>query len=273
MAIPPQDSQVWLSLVIPAFNEEKRILKTLAAVSDFLLRQPWRSEIVVVDDGSTDRTSEVVRGIAAGSPVEIRVAHYPRNCGKGHALKVGFELARGARIGFSDADLSTPIEELPRLLAEIDRGFDVVIGSRKMEGAEIAIHQPWYREWMGKVYTQLVAILLARVSDVTCGFKVYRGEVGRDLFSRVRIADWSFDAELLLLAKRRGYSLLEVPVLWKDERGSKVRLGRDVFASVRSLLRIRWNAMRGVYDRPVAAGSTLTVWAALPKALGASEAE
>ena len=262
MSVRGNAGTISFSLVIPAYNEAERIPATLAEIIEYLDKQRYRSEIVVVDDGSSDRTFEAVQEVAAKSPVEIRLLRYERNTGKGHALKVGFEAARGERIGFSDADLSTPIEELSRLLAELDRGFDVVIGTRKKAGARIAVPQPWYREWMGSVYTYIVRFLIANVSDVTCGFKVYSGAPGRDLFSRVRIFDWSFDAELLLLARRLGYRIEEVPVQWHDEEGTKVRLGRDVLASLGNLLRIRWNGLRGKYDEPVRSSVPTTVWTA-----------
>lgn len=246
----PSPRSPHLSLVIPAFDETARIGPSLREMAAYLAEQPFASELLVVDDGSRDGTFEVLRELAPSLPVPLRGLRCARNRGKGHAIKVGVAAAAGERVLFSDADLSTPIEESERLLAALDAGADVAIGSRKIEGANITVHQPWLRERMGKAFTWLVNRLLVDVSDVTCGFKAFRSEVARDLFSRLRIDAWSFDAELLFLCRQRGYALVEVPVRWHDEAGSRVRLGRDVLGSLAGLLRIRWNAARGVYAEP-----------------------
>ena len=236
-----------LSVIVPAYDESRRIGGSLREVSAYLALQPYTSEIVVVDDGSDDGTCDVVRELAPRLPVPLRLLSYRDNRGKGGALKAGFEAARGDTLLFADADLSTPIEETRRLLDTLDSGYDFVIGSRKMPGAEIVVHQHPLREWMGRVFTALVSWLIADVSDVTCGFKLYRGDVGRDLFGRLRIFDWSFDAELLHIAGERGYRFAEVPVRWQDREGTKVKLGRDVARSLLGIARIRLHAARGRY--------------------------
>jgi dolichyl-phosphate beta-glucosyltransferase len=254
------DGAIWLSLVVPAFDEAERLAEPLRAMSDYLQQQPYSSEIVIVDDGSTDATFETACATAAELPTPVRVLRYRRNAGKGHALKLGFAAARGQRILFTDADLSTPIHETERLLESLERGCDFAIGSRKMPGSEIRVRQPLYREWMGKVFTQLVRLSIADVSDATCGFKAFRGDVGRDLFSRLRIYDWSFDAELFWIAERRGYRHAELAVRWTDQAGTSVKLWRDVVTTLIGLVRIRLYALRGVYDRPHEVDAELEVW-------------
>jgi len=254
------DGAIWLSLVVPAFDEAERLAEPLRAISDYLQQQPYSSEIVIVDDGSTDATFEIACSTAAELPTPVRVLRYRHNAGKGHALKLGFAAARGQRILFTDADLSTPIHETERLLESLEQGCDFAIGSRKMPGAEIRVHQPLYREWMGKVFTQLVRLSIADVSDATCGFKAFRGDVGRDIFSRLRIYDWSFDAELFWIAERRGYRHAELAVRWTDQAGTSVKLWRDVVTTLIGLVRIRLYALRGVYDRPHEVDAALEVW-------------
>ncbi len=249
-----------LTVVVPAFDEAGRIRLPLQRIAEHLLARGHAAEIVVVDDGSRDATRETVRATADGLAVPVRLLGYDENRGKGHALSVGFAAARGRRILFTDADLSTPIEELERLLACLDAGADVAIGSRKHGEARVLHHQPWLRETLGKGFTLLVNLTLTRVSDVTCGFKLFRAEVGQDLFSRIRIPDWGFDAEILFLAARRGARVDEVGVRWEDREGTKVRLLRDVAGSLLGLARIRWYALRGVYARPARPPAALEVY-------------
>jgi dolichyl-phosphate beta-glucosyltransferase len=218
------------------------------------------AEIIVVDDGSPDGTAETAREIAPGLPLPVTVVRTRRNRGKGHALKVGFAHAGGERILFTDADLSVPIAAAASLLDELERGADVAIGSRKMTGAEIVVHQPWLRETMGKVFTLLTRAFIVHVSDVTCGFKAFRGDAGRDLFAHLRVSDWSFDAELLFLARRRGLTIREVPVQWHDEPDTKVRLALDALHSLIGLVRIRWNSAVGAYRRPAELEPGDEVW-------------
>ncbi|HVN37685.1 MAG TPA: dolichyl-phosphate beta-glucosyltransferase, partial [Myxococcota bacterium] len=221
-----------LSLIVPAFDEGRRIGASLRHISSYLEARTPLSEIVVVDDGSRDRTAEIVRELAPGLGVPVCLARYAPNRGKGAAVKLGFALARGDRIVFMDADLSTPIEMLEPLLCQLDAGSDVVIGSRKMPGAHIAVRQPWLRETLGKVFTWLVHYSIAPFSDVTCGFKGFRSAAGREVFARARVERWSFDAEILMLARRLGYRIAELPVRWEDRAASKVRLRRDVIGSL-----------------------------------------
>jgi dolichyl-phosphate beta-glucosyltransferase len=260
MAPASNDPKIALSVVVPAHDEQARIQEPLRAMVDYLSKRSDTSELIVVDDGSRDATFDVVREILADAPFRCEVVRYERNRGKGHALKVGFARARGERILFTDADLSTPIEEADRLLAALDDGSDMVLGSRKLVGARLEVRQPWYREKLGAVFTWLVERLIAPVSDATCGFKAYRGDIGRELFGAVRIYDWSFDAELLFIAKRRGYRMAEIPVTWRDTPGTNVRILRDIVGSLVGLARIRLHGLRGLHEHAQPADVHLDVW-------------
>jgi len=232
-----------LSVVIPAFNEALRLPATLERIRRQLEARGQPFEIVVVNDGSSDATAEVAR--AAGAPVEL--LHHAQNRGKGHAVRAGMLAARGERRLMTDADLSTPIEELERLEAAIRAGADVAIGSRKMAGATIETRQPPLREAMGRVFTFLTRLAVVDVSDVTCGFKLFTRDAAHDVFAQVTLDDWSFDAEALFATRHLGYELVEVPVRWKDAAGTKVRRGRDAVQSAVGLVRIVANRLRGRY--------------------------
>lgn len=253
-----------LSVIVPAYNEAARIPATLCAISDHFANAPFPVELIVVDDGSRDETSAVVQAAAPELALPLRLLRYAPNQGKGFALKVGFAASRGDRLLFSDADLSTPIEEADRFLAELERGAEVVIGTRKRGQAHVEVHQPWLRETLGKGFTLLVRLLVADVTDATCGFKAYQGTAGRDLFARMRVFDWSFDAEMLLIGHTRGLRLVEVPVRWSDQPGTKVDLRRDVVRSLVGIARIRMNALLGRYAAPLPVDAVVESWSPLP---------
>jgi dolichyl-phosphate beta-glucosyltransferase len=244
------DTTYDLSVVIPAFNEASRIVEPLRRIDGYLRTAALTSEIIVVDDGSSDGTAARVRGVGAGLSVPVTVIPTSPNRGKGHAVKVGMLEARGKAVLMADADLATPIEELGKLLPHLSNGVQVAIGSRKMPGARIEVHQPVLREAMGRVFTLLVNVLVVRASDVTCGFKLFTREAANAIFSRLTIDDWSFDAEVLYIARRLGYRTREVPVMWRDVAGTKVHRGLDALRSLRGIGRILWNGVRGRYDRP-----------------------
>ena len=241
-------SQLYLSLIIPAFNEEARIGKSLHRILSFLQRQSYSSEVIIVDDGSQDGTSELVRE-RFGKDSRIRIHQQSQNLGKGEAVKQGMLLGNGEYLFFSDADLSVPIETLPDFLTHLEDQFDVAIGTRQIAGAAIEVHQPFYREFLGKMYTRLTNWILGlqRVSDFTCGFKGFRRQAARDLFSRQRLKNWSFDAEIIYLAQLKKYRVREVPVTWRDDRATKVRLWRAIFRSFLELLQIRFYDSQGKY--------------------------
>jgi dolichyl-phosphate beta-glucosyltransferase len=235
-------SDVFLSVVIPAFNEADRLPRTLARLGAFLREFGRGHEILVVDDGSKDETSEKAR--AAGATV----LRNDTNRGKGHAVRRGMLEARGQRRLMTDADLSTPIEELPRFLDKLAEGYDVVIGSRAMAGANIEVHQPWFRENMGRLYNLFVrALALPGLRDTQCGFKLWTAEAARASFADARLDGFSFDVEALYLARKRGYRIAELPVTWRNDAASRVSLGSGS-AAFPDLVRIRLNEWMGRYE-------------------------
>ena len=232
-----------LSVVIPAYNEALRLPATLTRVSEHLAARGLGHEIVVVDDGSSDATADVAR--AAGDLV--RVLRHEPNRGKGYAVRRGMLAATGERRLMTDADLSTPIEELAKLEAEIDRGFDVAIGSRAVAGATIEVHQPAYREAMGRFFNVLVqALLLPGLADTQCGFKLFTAPAAEAAFGACRLDGFSFDVEALYVARRRGLRVAEVPVVWRNDAATRVGLGGGG-AAFADLLRIRLFARLGTY--------------------------
>jgi dolichyl-phosphate beta-glucosyltransferase len=244
---PDAEDQPYLSIVIPMYNEAERLADSLPRLIEYFEQQTYPHEYVMVDDGSSDGTVALARELF-GAGKRVRILESRPNRGKGHAVKVGMLAARGKIQLFSDADLSTPPSEIERFLPCFDSGYKVVIGSRKMQGANITAHQPLWRESLGKVFTWLTNRIATRgISDITCGFKCFSYAASQDLFSRAVIDDWSFDAEILFMAQKKRYPIKEVPVTWNDRPGTKVRLWKDALNSIIGLARIRMNAMRGLY--------------------------
>lgn len=241
------DQELRLSVVIPMYNETARISDTVPRLLAYFATQPYRHEFVIVDDGSTDETAALARKLFS-SAENVRVLEERPNRGKGSAVRAGMLAAKGKTVLFCDADLATPPGELDKFWRWLDGGYEVVIGSRKMAGANIIRHQPKWRESLGKVFTWLTNVLATKgISDVTCGFKCFSHKAAQELFSRARLNDWSFDAEVLFIAQRLGYKIKEVPVTWHDQPGTKVRLLKDATRSIAGLAKIRLNAMRGKY--------------------------
>jgi dolichyl-phosphate beta-glucosyltransferase len=241
------NSRLLLSLIIPAFNEELRIARSLERILAFCNRQRYEFEVIVVDDGSTDETVKLIRERFEDNP-QLRIIEQPTHRGKGAAVKSGMLQGYGDYLIFSDADLSVPIEMLPDFLSKLQNQHDAAIGSRRALGAKIEVHQSFLRETMGKAFTLLSNLILGlRHSDVTCGFKGFRREVAQELFSRQRLNNWSFDSEILFLARCKSYRVSEIPVTWRNDEGTKVRIWKDVAASFLGVLAIRWNQLRGRY--------------------------
>lgn len=242
------DDKIFLSIIIPAYNEEKRIEKTLNEIFRFLQKCYDRYEVIVVDDGSTDKTLDLLNRIQ-NQHRSLKIVHHEPNRGKGYAVKKGMLKAYGKYVLFCDADLSTPIDELDAFIHYLQNGYDVVLGSRKMEGADVKIYQPPIRRKMGQVFTVLTQRLLSlEISDITCGFKCFKGNIVRDIFSRQQLHDWSFDAEILFISRKHGYKIKEVPVRWSDVPGTKVKLLRDSIRSFWGLLKIRFDDFKGKYN-------------------------
>lgn len=240
-----------LSVVFPAYNEARRLPPTLVTVMDWLGRQEFTSEIVITDDGSTDGTADAARATLGDFP--HRILTHEVNRGKGAGLRTGMLAAQGAFVLFSDADLSTPIEEAERFLPLHAEGVAVVIGTRKARGAQVIRHQHPVRENMGRVYTWLSNVLICPgVTDFTCGFKSFSAEACRAIFSRLHEDGWAYDTEVLYLARRLGYAVREVPVSWTNDPSTRVNLLRDTVGSALGLVRIRARAVRGAYAEPSA---------------------
>jgi len=229
--------KTFLTLIIPAYNEKKIIESTLKKVVNFLTKKTYSWEVIVVDDGSTDGMSAIVKKWGAKNVSLIR---YEENRGKGGALKEGVRRAVGKYVIFSDADLSVPIETVDVLINEIKRGSQVAVGTRRAEGSEIVVHQPLFREYLGRVYTFLTRVVTnTKVSDFTCGFKGFTNDAAKKVFSKSLLNRWAYDSEILFLAKKYGYGIKEVPVEWTDRGDSRVRVGNAVVTSLIDLLKIR----------------------------------
>ena len=245
-----------VSIVIPAYNEAVRLGNTLVAVVNYL-REHWPDgEVIVVDDGSSDNTAAIAREIFNGSgKLRTFVISYRSNLGKGRAVRLGLLAARGDVALFSDADLSTPITEAPKLVEPILNGqFDVTFGSRALDRRLIGVHQSWRREQGGRVFNLVVRLATGMPFwDTQCGFKAFRMSVCRPLIEAATVDRFGFDVELLFLAFRAGLKLKEVPVRWDHNEGSKVALFSDSFKMVNEVNLIRQQARRGVYDSAIRA--------------------
>jgi dolichyl-phosphate beta-glucosyltransferase len=248
MATSPLEStnECLLSIVIPAYNEEKRLPESLPRIIDFVRQQEYRVEVIVVDDGSTDRTADTVREFQKDALFIsiIQVEHG----GKGHAVKEGMLKARGEFMFLCDSDLSMPIEEVSKFLPPILSAYDVAIASREVEGAR-RYDEPFYRHMMGRVFNLIVNVMAVRgIQDTQAGFKCFRRDVARKLFQLQTIKGWGFDVEILFIAQRQGMHIIEVPINWYYKNRSQVRPIHDTYGMFREVLNVRLNAWRGLYD-------------------------
>jgi dolichyl-phosphate beta-glucosyltransferase len=236
-----------ISIIIPAYNEEKRITESLKRVANYMNEKGWEYEIIVVDDGSTDQTLAVVDG-ARPKIRHIKLISYPTNMGKGFAVRIGVLESKGDIVLISDADLSTPIEEIEKLLPFIDisKGGKcaVAIGSRALPESQIIIKQPLWRQFMGKVFNKIVRILVINdFVDTQCGFKLFDGESARRIFALAKVNRFAFDVEILLIAKKLGFFIKEVPVKWLNSEQSKVSPVLDSLRMLKDLIKIRLNTL------------------------------
>lgn len=234
-----------LSLVIPAYNEEGRIAVTLDRIEQYLSRQDYEAEIILVDDGSLDTTAEFVRALYP----KVNVVSYKPNRGKGYAVKMGMLAATGDYRVFYDADGSTPIDELGNMWPCFDAGADVVIGSRSLPESDVQVRQHYIREGMGRTFNKVVKVLLGlSYIDTQCGFKGFTARSAQILFPRQQRNRFSFDAELLYIARKHHLRVQELPVCWMNSPHSRVKLLRDSFDMVRGILRIRLSDLARNYD-------------------------
>ena len=249
-----------LSIVVPAYNEGMRLRESLPKILAYLNQEYFGSELIVVDDGSTDNTADVAREILANSAnVRTGVLSYRQNLGKGRAVRLGLLAARGDVALFTDADLSTPITETPKLVGPIEEGsYDLTFGSRALDRKMIGVHQSWRREQGGRVFNLAVRMATGLPFwDTQCGFKAFRMAICRPLIEGATIDRFGFDVELIYLAYRAGLRLREVPVRWDHYEGSKVNLFNDSFKMLAEVGLIRQQARRGVYDNAIKAARDL----------------
>lgn len=233
---------IYLSIVIPAYNEASNLASTLKDISQYLKNKDYAYEIIVVNDGSLDDTATIAKNAGSLFAHFTLLEHSP-NRGKGYAVKVGVMAAQGELVLFMDADNSTRISQIEGLLSGIKDGYDVVIASRRIPGAIIETRQPFYRIILGNVYIVLSKLILgATVNDYNCGFKLYKKEAAKSLFMQLTRNDWSFDSELIYLIFKQGLKIKEIPVRWHDQKKtSKVKPLQDGIKSFISLVRIRFS--------------------------------
>jgi glycosyltransferase involved in cell wall biosynthesis len=231
-----------LSIVIPVFNEEARLAQAVEAFNAFLPGLDLDTQVIFVDDGSTDRTAEMLSATPARFAIDL--ISYRPNRGKGFALRQGILKASGDYVLFLDVDMSTPLAELAKFREAMDRRVPVIIGSRRAVGSRVLKSQSTLRRKLGEGFSFLSSLLLVRgITDFTCGFKMFRRDAARRIFGAQQIERWGFDAEILFLARRCGYAIQEIPVSWTNDERTKVRLLKDVARSFTDLLRIRFNAL------------------------------
>jgi dolichyl-phosphate beta-glucosyltransferase len=239
------------SIVIPAFNESGRIPATLDAVIGCMRANSWDAEIIVVNDGSTDNTAEIVQNIAREAP-ELRMIENPGNRGKGYAVRNGILHARGDIVMFTDSDLSAPIVEAERLFAAITSGADIAIGSRWLEAGRQTHRQPLYRQFFGRCFNAVCRMVMRLpFADTQCGFKAFTRAAAQTVFQLQTIERWGFDPEILFIALKRGFIVREVPVSWAHDARTRMSYLRDGMQMLKELAIVRWNALTGHYSKHI----------------------
>jgi glycosyltransferase involved in cell wall biosynthesis len=243
----------YLSIVIPAYNESARIEQTLERVMECVYSLDWDAEVLVVDDGSADDTREIVKRWMDVHP-RLHLVRNPGNRGKGYSVRNGLLQAAGDVVMFTDADLSAPMEEAERLLAAIDEGADVAIGSRWIDRTRQTIHQPFYRQLFGRCFNTICRTVMGLpFKDTQCGFKAFRRPVAQIVFRLQRIERWGFDPEVLFIARKLRFRIREVPVTWGHDERSRISYLKDGMKMLEELAYIRCNSIFGRYDEEIAA--------------------
>jgi dolichyl-phosphate beta-glucosyltransferase len=242
---------VQYSIVIPAYNESARIGRTLSEVIRSIEKNGWNAEVLVVNDGSTDDTTAIVQSFATAHPI-IRLIENEGNRGKGYSVRHGMLAAAGSIVMFTDADLSSPMDEAERLFAALREGADVAIGSRWLERKRQTIHQPLYRQFFGRCFNAVTRMVMRLpFADTQCGFKAFTSSAAQTIFQLQRIERWGFDPEILFIALKRGYTVREVAVTWGHDERSRISYLKDGIKMLEELMYIRWNAMVGAYNRKI----------------------
>jgi dolichyl-phosphate beta-glucosyltransferase len=250
-----QLKDITYSIVIPAYNEGTRLGATLEKVLGYVRAQGWNAEVIVVNDGSRDNTAELVRGFAAKHPV-LRLVENPGNRGKGYAVRNGMLNARGEVVLFSDADMSSPIEEMPKLLAALAAGADIAIGSRWLRAELQTQRQSAIRQLLGRIFNGLNRIILGlRFKDTQCGFKAFTRRAAQTILPLQRIERWGFDPEILFLARKFGFRVEEVAVVWGHSGDTRIHPLLDGARMFQEMLRIRWYDLTGKYDGGAGVGA------------------
>lgn len=238
------------SIVIPAYNESARLGGTLEKVLAYVHERGWNAEVIVVNDGSRDNTAEIARRFAAKDPA-LRVVENPGNRGKGYSVRNGVLHARGRVVLFSDADLSSPIEEASKLIAALEAGADIAIGSRWLRAETQTQRQPLHRQIFGRIFNLLLRLSLGlQFADTQCGFKAFTQRAAHATFPLQKIERWGFDPEILFLARKFGFKVEEIPVAWGHSGGTRIHPLIDGSRMFMEMLHIRWNDLTGKYDRP-----------------------
>ncbi len=239
------------SIVIPAFNESGRLPATLSAVVESIRDHHWVAEVLVVNDGSSDNTSEIVTLFAVNHP-EVRLIENPGNCGKGYSVRSGVMHALGDIVMFTDADLSSPMDEAEVLFRAIEQGADIAIGSRWLSSSRQTHKQPLYRRFFGRCFNALTRLVMKLpFADTQCGFKAFTRSAAQTVFQLETIERWGFDPEILFIAIKRGFHVQEVPVSWAHDARSRISYLHDGMQMLKELAIVRFNAMIGRYGRPV----------------------
>ena len=239
------------SIVIPAYNESARIPATLQSVVDCIRQRGWSAEVVVVNDGSSDSTADVVRAFAAANP-EVRLLENPGNRGKGYSVRSGMLQAHGEVVLFSDADLSAPIEAADGLFAAIAAGADIAIGSRWLETKRQTIRQPFYRQFFGRCFNGVTRFVMGlKFADTQCGFKAFTRAAAQTVFQLQTIERWGFDPEILFIALKRGYRIQEVAVSWAHDERTRMSYLKDGIKMLEEIAIVRWIALLGRYGKQI----------------------
>ncbi len=242
-----------LSIVIPAYNESARIEATLARVLECVETRHWDAEILVVDDGSTDNTAAIIQQWMARHP-QLHLVKNPGNRGKGYSVRNGLLQAAGEIVMFTDADLSAPIEEATSLIEAIDAGADVAIGSRWLDKQKQTVHQPMYRRFFGRCFNWVTRRIIGLpFKDTQCGFKAFRRDAAQVIFRLQTIERWGFDPEILYIARKLKFTIIEVPVTWGHDERSRISYLKDGMKMLEEMAEIRTNSIRGRYDQAIAA--------------------